>query len=102
MKKIINGKKYDTETAKMVDTYDNGLGTSNFNGFIESLYIKKTKEFFLAGFGGAMTKYSKSYDSNMSCGGNRIIPLTRDEALEWLESYSDCDTIETYFENIEE
>ncbi len=48
MKKIINGKRYDTETAKLIgsDGYSN---PSDFNYWSEDLYQKKTGEFFLYG-----------------------------------------------------
>ena len=40
MKKIINGKKYDTETAKMVCDYYNGLPSTDFRSFSAELYKK--------------------------------------------------------------
>lgn len=46
MKKIINGKKYDTSTAKYLGEYDFGY-QSSFNWYREELYEKKTGEFFL-------------------------------------------------------
>ena len=58
MKKIINGKKYDTETATKIGEYSNGYSTSDFHYIDETLYRKKTGEFFLYGEGGPMTRYS--------------------------------------------
>lgn len=56
MKKIINGKKYDTETAREVACKAWGYyGDLNF--VFETLYKKKTGEFFLYGEGGANTSY---------------------------------------------
>ena len=49
MIKIINGKKYNTDTAKMVGDYDNNQPTNDFYYFAEELYRKKTGEFFLYG-----------------------------------------------------
>ena len=40
MKKIINGKKYDTDTASCVGSWDNGYGYSEFGYFSEALYRK--------------------------------------------------------------
>ena len=37
MKKIINGKKYDTETAKEVGYWNNGYPCSDFNHCEETL-----------------------------------------------------------------
>ena len=47
MKKIINGKKYDTETAKWLGDYWNGLGGNDFKKLFETLYQKKTGDYFL-------------------------------------------------------
>lgn len=42
MKKIINGKMYNTETATEIEHYNNGMPYSDFTYFEESLYKKKT------------------------------------------------------------
>lgn len=96
MKKIINGKRYDTETAKLIgsDGYSN---PSDFDYWSEDLYQKKTGEFFLYGEGGARTKYAQAIDSNSWCGGERIMPLSYDEAREWVEHHLDADTYEEVF-----
>ena len=49
MKKIINNKMYNTETATEVASYDNGCYLSDFRHFREELYRKRTGEFFLYG-----------------------------------------------------
>lgn len=51
MKKIIDGKMYNTETAKECGTWDNC--EYGFNRVEETLYRKKTGEFFIHGEGGA-------------------------------------------------
>ena len=56
MKKIINGRKYDTETAKEIGYWSNGYPCSDFNHCEETLYLKKTGEYFLYGEGGALTE----------------------------------------------
>ena len=63
--------------------------------------VKKTGEFFLHGEGGAMTEYSESYAGN-TCGSERIIPLTEDEAKEWVENQLDADDYESIFGPVEE
>lgn len=62
MKKIINGKMYNTETATELGDFWNGLSTSDFRNLSETLYRKKNGEFFLYGQGGAMTEYSLDED----------------------------------------
>lgn len=100
MKKIINGKKYDTDTAKFLLSRSN-----NCNGFSychEELYVKKTGEFFLHGEGDAMSKYSRSCGDNTWCGGEEIIPLTEAKAKKFVEEYGDADDYEEIFGEVEE
>ena len=47
MKKIINGRLYDTGTAKEIGCYENGYGAGDFRYYYESLYRKRTGEYFL-------------------------------------------------------
>lgn len=49
MKKIISGKVYDTETAKELGSWSNMADYRNFSQFSETLYLKKTGEFFYTG-----------------------------------------------------
>lgn len=84
MRKIINGKAYDTETAKFLASRDNGVSPTDFSYTEETLYIKKTGEYFLYGESNANGKYSR-LEYGMYCGGENIIPLTKEEAMEWVE-----------------
>lgn len=103
MKKIINGKKYDTDTAKAIYEYGNGLSYRDFGYCREWLYVKRTGEFFLYGEGGAASKYSKSCGLNEWTGGEDITPLTPDEAKAWAEKIEmDVDTYEKIFGEVEE
>lgn len=90
MKKIINGKVYDTDTAKMVGSWDNGHPTNDFAYCSEELYRKKTGEFFLHGEGGALSRYA-SHSGDNSGWGEEIIPLTYNAAQEWAEKHLDGD-----------
>ena len=102
MKKIINGKLYDTETAKLVGEYDNGCSYSDFHYMSEELYLKKTGEFFKYGTGGAMSRYNKECGFNEWTGGDDIIPLTEEEAKEWAELHIDADGYMELFGEVEE
>lgn len=90
MKKIINGKVYDTDTAKMVGSWDNGHPANDFAYCSEELYRKKTGEFFLNGEGGALSRYANHSGDN-SGWGDEIIPLTYNAAQEWAEKHLDGD-----------
>lgn len=100
MKAVINGKRYNTETAEEVGEYQNALGYNDFRHIEESLYKTKKGAFFLAGSGGPMTKYSQAV-GDMTGGGSGIIPLTKEEARTWCENHEiDCDVIDEHFKDI--
>lgn len=88
MKKIINGKLYDTRTAWLAGSFHNGL--RDFSWYSEDLYRKRTGEFFLHGAGGARSQYAER-DGDLICNGERIVPLTYEEAREWAEKKLDAD-----------
>ena len=91
MKKIIKGRVYDTETATELASYSNGGTWRDFSHFEETLYRKKTGEFFLHGEGGPMTRYAEAQGQNSWSGGERIMPMTYAEAQEWAEKHLDGD-----------
>lgn len=102
MKKIINGKKYDTETAKKIGYWSNNYNCSDFNYCAETLYRKKNGEFFVHGEGNAMSKYSVSCGQNSWSGGQEIIPLTEEKAKRWAEKYLTGDEYEEIFGEVAE
>ena len=101
MKKIIDGKRYDTKKAKAIgsDSYSNRM---DFNYWEETLYQKRTGEFFLHGEGGQSSKYAESIGQNEWSGGSKLIPLSFDKAKKWAEDHLDADTYESAFGEIEE
>jgi hypothetical protein len=86
MYKVINGRRYNTETAKKVgekDYYDDG------NWFYsQSLYRKATGEFFLHYCGNVR---------NIFWDGDKIEPVTIPEAKAWAEEHLDGDEYEWIF-----
>lgn len=101
MKKIINAKVYNTETATRVGAWDNGYFTNDFNYCSEDLYQKKTGEFFLHGEGGALSTYA-SHEGDMTGYGERIIPMTYDEAAQWAERHLTGEQYEQIFGEVSE
>lgn len=102
MKKIINGKVYDTEKAQCVGGWSNGQYTSDFSYCSEDLYKKRTGEFFLYGEGGPMSKYAESCGNNSWSGGAKIIPLSYKAAQEWAEEHLNGEEYESIFGEVEE
>ena len=102
MKKIINGRVYDTEKAKELGTYANAGSWRDFSHLEETLYRKKTGEYFLFGEGGPATKYAEAEGQNSWTGGCRIMPMTYDEAREWAEKHLEAEGYEAIFGEIVE
>ena len=53
MNKVINGKRYDTDKAEQIAQSDNGCYVGDLDYYCETLYRKRTGEFFLHSEGGA-------------------------------------------------
>jgi len=96
MKQVIDGKVYNTETATLIAEDSYGF-PRDFHHWEESLYITKKGAYFIAGSGGPMTKYAVSVGNNSTSGSSRIEPLSKEEALTWLESHGSAEDIEKYF-----
>lgn len=102
MKKIINGKIYNTETAEYIACFDNGLPHNDFNYYYEELYRKKTGEFFLSGEGGASSPYCEYLGDGWRGYGYDIVPLELYEAKEWAERHVSADRYIEIFGEAEE
>ncbi len=99
MKRIINGKVYDTKTAEHLAGFFNGLSSSDFDYVDEDLYRTKKGEFFLVGEGGAASKWGKPHGGGM-IEGKGIKTLCQEEALEWCEEHNKTDVIIKYFSHL--
>ena len=102
MKKVINGKLYNTETAEEVASWTNGYTTQDFNYCEETLYRTKNGNYFLHGFGGALSKYAVPVPGGTG-GEHKIIPLDKDGVIEWMENTDNVDILLQLFpDDIEE
>lgn len=101
MKKIINNKRYDTETAREIG-YDSYSNRSDFAYWCETLYCKRTGEYFIYGEGGPASKYAETVGQNEWCGGERIIPMSYENARDWAERHLDADDYEKEFGEVAE
>jgi len=90
MKKVIDGKLYNTATAECLAewSYSN---PSDFNYVSEALYRTRKGQYFLFGEGGAMSKYAESCGENSWGGGSDIVPMDCDEAKAWVEEHGTAD-----------
>ena len=101
MKKIIDGKVYNTETATLLGEWDNGYMGNDFNFAAEDLYITKKGQYFLHCQGGANSSYSEAC-GNSRAYGHQFILLDEDEAKEWAENKLTADEVITLFGEVEE
>lgn len=97
MKKIINGKVYDTETARKMAFWSNNLSYRDFGWVEETLYRKKTGEYFLFGEGGPMSRFAESCGDNSWGSGSKIIPMSYAKATNWAEEHLTGDEFEEIF-----
>ena len=96
MRKIINGRTYNTETSKEIGYWFNGLYSNNMGYCCETLYRNTKGAYFIHGEGGAQSKYSAPA-GDMRGPGEGIVPLTDEEAREWAEKHLDADEYEAEF-----
>ena len=102
MKKIISGRRYDTETARELASTSSAEGRSDFHWWEETLYRKSTGEYFLYGEGGPASRYAESCGQNQWTGGSRIMPVSLEAAQKWAEDHLDADDYEEIFGAVEE
>lgn len=101
MRKIINNKRYDTDGARELasDSYSN---PRDFHHWVETLYRKRTGEYFLHGIGGPASKYAEPVEQNTWSGGEKIMPLSEEAARKWAEEHLDADEYEAIFGGVED
>ena len=100
MKRIINGKKYDTETAEEVAESTHG-SKSSYAYYEEALFRKRTGEYFLYGYGHGDSRYAKQVCGDFGP-GSEIIPLTYEQARSWAERELSVDEYEAEFGEVPE
>lgn len=95
MKRIIDGKRYDTSTAEEVGFAKHG-SRRDFEYYEETLYCKRTGEYFVHGYGHGESKYAKQVLGDWGPGED-IVPMTYEQAREWAERNLDADDYEREF-----
>ena len=98
MKRIIDGRRYDTETAEKVAVVGSrpGTSTSDFSYWDASLYRSPRGRWFLAGHGGPASLFAQPV-GNGTEGGSGIAPISSGEAQRYLEHAGDIEALERLF-----
>ena len=100
MKRIIDGKRYDTSTAEEIATATHGY-KREFSYYEETLYCKRTGEYFLYGYGHGESKYAKHVLGAWGPGED-IVPMTYEQARQWAEASLDAEDYEREFGEVPE
>lgn len=81
MRRQINGKIYDTTTAEFIATIAHRGGPNDFSHECTQLFKTKKGAFFLAGYGGPMSRWKRrASDENGWLDGEGLTPITMLEA----------------------
>jgi hypothetical protein len=97
MRQIIDGKRYDTDTAEyLAGVPCHYQSRSDFNYEDTAIYRTKSGRYFIAGEGGPMTRWAHKA-GNMWTNGSGIRPLSPEEARVHLEDANAQDALERYF-----
>lgn len=102
MKKIINGRSYNTDTAKKLAHYYSDYAVNDFKRYEEELYRKKNGEYFLYGHGWGASPYAKYVPSAGYTEGEKIIPISYEYAKEWSEENLETEKYEEIWGEVSE
>ena len=101
MRRVINNKKYDTDKATVIGSWDDGM-PGDFDYICETLYKKRTGEYFVHGRGGARSRYAEEREDGWFGGGQSIMPLTVESAKKWAQENLKCEEYEAEFGEVAE
>lgn len=96
MKKIIDGLRYDTETAEELHYWFNGRSSSDFRYRAKTLYRTKNGRFFIHHEGGPMTDLALPVGNGYT-GSEDIEPVSEEDAFLFLISHGGVAVAEKLF-----
>ena len=98
MKRIIDGKTYNTETAERLAGASDGNRHGDGSAYwtTETLYRTKKGAFFIAGRGNALSPYGQPDGYGMSMPGSAIRALSEAEVRQWVERYGNASFEEAF------
>ena len=101
MIRLLDGKTYNTNTATLICDTGNDESVTDFAFERSDLYVSKKGAYFVAGQGGPFSRFAVP-DGNGQRGGASVIPLSREQAFEEVQSCVgyDPDLIRKYFSDM--
>lgn len=84
MKKIIDGRRYDTEAAEVIHEWDNLRPVGDFGRREKTLYRTPNGAFFILHVGGPKTDMAQTLSDNSWTGGRDIEPVSEEDAFAFL------------------
>ena len=87
MRKVIDGHRYDTDTARLVGSWESGEDAGDLHYVSETLYRTKAGLYFVHGEGGARSRYAEQVEQNAWGSGSKIVALSPEAAREWAEEH---------------
>jgi hypothetical protein len=104
MRKVIEGKVYDTTTAEYICdvTPTSGMSQSDFRWEDTDLYRTKKGTFFIAGKGGPLTRWAERTGNNGRTGGSGLVIVDDTTARSMVEQFADEATYNSTFGEPEE
>lgn len=96
MQRVINGKRYNTETATEVCSWSDGQGRGDFNWHSTALYRTPKGAWFVSGEGGPMSQWRRRV-GDMWSGGDGLNPVDKDDARMLLEQHGTPEQCAEFF-----
>lgn len=90
MRRIIDGRVFDTETAAQLCELPCSANPGDFAWHESALYRSPRGRFFIAGRGGPASLWAEPAQGGGSTGGDGIRIVDEDEARRWMEQ-AGCD-----------
>lgn len=102
MRRVIEGHKYDSGTARVVGTWDDGLDRSDPHWVQETLHCTRAGLYFVHGEGGGLTQYATLAGQTALTSWETIAPYSADGARAWAEEHLDADAYEAEWGEVDE
>lgn len=101
MRRIIDGRVYDTENAELLAEVCYST-PRDFRHTFQKLYHTKKGRYFFHGGGGPLTEYAESVGNGSTSGSERLWVVEEEEAIQWLAKVDPDKALDMFPEAFEE